>query len=68
MKHLRLMFLEKRGTFFPEVQGNVSRYIKKCSQDVLGWLKMLQKSGKTTVLITASRSDLTEMLMSYSIG
>ena len=59
---------EHRGHFFQSVKADPAKYIKKCPEDVIEWLKNLRKAGKLTFLLTQSHVEYTKFLMTYSLG
>ena len=61
-------FSIKRGLFFPSVIENPNKFVKKCPQEVIDWLKGLRSAGKITFLVTQSYADFTSFLMEYAIG
>jgi len=63
-----LSFKKSSGIFFPSIIKDTSTYVKKCSKQLIDWVKMLKENGKTTMLITDSYGNFSNLLMEYAVG
>lgn len=63
----RSNFSKRTGGFFPALQKNPSLYYKKCSDEVLEWLKKLKKN-KFVFLITGSNLDFATLTATSCLG
>uniref|UniRef100_A0A6V7M5V7 5'-nucleotidase domain-containing protein 1 n=1 Tax=Bracon brevicornis TaxID=1563983 RepID=A0A6V7M5V7_9HYME len=67
----RGQFKKDAGNFFPQLKKNPEKYLHKCSQNTINWLKLLRNkknNRKLTFLITGSNADFTNFTATYAMG
>lgn len=60
-------FIDNTGEYYRDVKQNPSKYLKKCSNEFLEWLKSLKAAGKVTFLITGSKNDYGNYIAEYCL-
>lgn len=63
----RELFATKESNYFEGLKNNPSKFVYKCDQKVLSWLKEL-KEKKTTFLVTGSHVDFASLTAGYALG
>lgn len=63
----RSLFDTNESQYFVGLQSNPSKFIYKCDQSVLEWLKKL-KQKKKTFLVTGSHVDFASLTAGYALG
>ena len=56
------------GSYFPSIERHIDMYILKASTELRNKLLSIREGGTKIILITASDTPYTELLMSYSYG
>jgi HAD superfamily 5'-nucleotidase-like hydrolase len=60
-------FCSNEGGYFSALKSNPENYIKKCSSNVINWLKQI-KDSKFVFLLTGSHVDFASFSATYSLG
>lgn len=60
-------FASNTGGFFPALKKNPEKYLHKCSEDVVRWLKEL-RNRKKIFLVTGSHVDFASFTNKYCLG
>lgn len=55
------------GDYFPALKRNPEKYLRKCSEQNIAWLKDLKRK-KVTFLLTGSYADFADFTASYALG
>ncbi|XP_015120891.1 5'-nucleotidase domain-containing protein 1 [Diachasma alloeum] len=63
----RTNFRKNRGQYFRELKSNPDRYFRKCSNEIVDWMRDMKKE-KTTFLITGSNIDFANFTATHTIG
>lgn len=58
----------KTGNFFSAIQENPDKYVYKCNEKILAWIKKLKENNIKTFLITGSNSDFVEVTAGHALG
>lgn len=61
-------FLSDKGEYYPALKHNPQKYIKKCSTELIEWLKNIKNSGKITFLITGSNIPYGSFIAETALG
>lgn len=65
--YTREHFATDESNYFIGMKNNPSKFVYKCDQKVLSWLKML-KEKKKTFLVTGSHIDFASLTAGYALG
>ncbi|XP_063990513.1 5'-nucleotidase domain-containing protein 1 [Diachasmimorpha longicaudata] len=63
----RTNFREERGRYFQELKSNPEKYFRKCSKEIVDWMREVKRE-KTTFLITGSNVDFANFTATHVIG
>lgn len=64
----RTHFKKNLGSYFPHLKNNPDKYLRKCSQKIINWLREMKKKNKVIFLITGSHADFADFTATYTIG
>ncbi|CAG5093849.1 Similar to NT5DC1: 5'-nucleotidase domain-containing protein 1 (Homo sapiens) [Cotesia congregata] len=63
----RGQFKKNLGEYFVNLKTNPDKYLRKCSQEIVSWLKELKKT-RVTFLVTGSNLDFADFTATHTIG
>ncbi|XP_044591006.1 5'-nucleotidase domain-containing protein 1 [Cotesia glomerata] len=63
----RGQFKKNLGEYFVNLKSNPDKYLRKCSQEIVSWLKELKKT-RVTFLVTGSNLDFADFTATHTIG
>ncbi|XP_057319836.1 5'-nucleotidase domain-containing protein 1-like [Microplitis mediator] len=60
-------FKKNLGDYFATLKADPDKYLRKCSEEIISWLRKLKKT-KVTFLITGSNADFADFTSRHTIG
>lgn len=64
----RELFDTNESKYFQGMKNNPAKFIYKCDQQLLNWLKSLRENKKKTFLVTGSHIDFASLTAGYAMG
>lgn len=64
----RANFSKELGNYFVHLKKQPEKYIRKCSQDIIDWLRNMKNNNKIIYLITGSNVDFASFTANYIFG